>query len=87
MTENLGLFDPPTPDPQALAAIEIEALRARLNHWAHQYYVLDNPTVPDAEYDRVFRELQALEARYPQQVTPDSPTQRVIGAVMDGLAP
>ena len=87
MTENLGLFDPPTPEPQALAAIEIEALRARLNHWAHQYYVLDNPTVPDAEYDRVFRELQALEARYPQQVTPDSPTQRVIGAVMDGLAP
>ncbi|MDP2771545.1 MAG: NAD-dependent DNA ligase LigA, partial [Giesbergeria sp.] len=87
MTENLGLFDPPTPDPQALEAIEIEALRARLNHWAHQYYVLDNPTVPDAEYDRVFRELQALEARYPQQVTPDSPTQRVIGAVMDGLAP
>ena len=87
MTENLGLFDPPAPDPQALAAIEIETLRARLNHWAHQYYVLDNPTVPDAEYDRVFRELQALEARYPQQVTPDSPTQRVIGAVMDGLAP
>jgi DNA ligase (NAD+) len=42
--------------------------------------------VPDAEYDRAFRELQALEAEHPELVTPDSPTQRVIGAVMDGLA-
>ncbi len=63
------------------------ALRAQLNQWAHQYYVLDEPTVPDAEYDRVFRELQALEAAHPHLVTPDSPTQRVIGAVMEGLAP
>ncbi len=63
------------------------ALRAQLNQWAHQYYVLDEPTVPDAEYDRVFRELQALEAAYPHLITPDSPTQRVIGAVMEGLAP
>ena len=63
------------------------ALRAQLNQWAHQYYVLDEPTVPDAEYDRVFRELQALEAAHPHLITPDSPTQRVIGAVMEGLAP
>ncbi len=63
------------------------ALRAQLNQWAHQYYVLDEPTVPDAEYDRVFRELQALEAAHPHLLTPDSPTQRVIGAVMEGLAP
>ncbi|BEU96835.1 NAD-dependent DNA ligase LigA [Acidovorax sp. DW039] len=70
-------------DPQLQAA----ALRQQLNAWAHQYYVLDEPTVPDAEYDRVFRELQALEAAHPDLVTPDSPTQRVIGAVMEGLAP
>ncbi len=63
------------------------ALRTQLNQWAHQYYVLDEPTVPDAEYDRVFRELQALEAAHPHLITPDSPTQRVIGAVMEGLAP
>ncbi|QNP60137.1 NAD-dependent DNA ligase LigA [Paenacidovorax monticola] len=87
MTENLDLFGAPAQDPSAQAAIEIKALRARLNHWAHQYYVLDEPSVPDAEYDRVFRQLQALEAEHPALVTPDSPTQRVIGAVMEGLAP
>ncbi|GKS77201.1 NAD-dependent DNA ligase LigA [Acidovorax sp. SUPP950] len=65
----------------------VDALRAQLNRWAHQYYVLDEPTVPDAEYDRVFRELQALEEAHPDLVTPDSPTQRVIGAVMEGLSP
>lgn len=69
------------------AAEAVDALRAQLNRWAHQYYVLDEPTVPDAEYDRVFRELQALEEAHPDLVTPDSPTQRVIGAVMEGLPP
>ncbi|GAB2544827.1 MAG: NAD-dependent DNA ligase LigA [Giesbergeria sp.] len=87
MTENLDLFSAPEPTGKAQAAIELEALRARLNRWAHEYYVQDAPSVPDAEYDRVFRELQALEAAHPDLVTPDSPTQRVIGAVMDGLAP
>ena len=72
---------------KAQAAIEMKALRTRLNRWAHEYYVQDAPTVPDAEYDRVFRELQALEAEHPDLITPDSPTQRVIGAVMEGLAP
>jgi DNA ligase (NAD+) len=71
----------------AEAADAVDALRAQLNLWAHQYYVLDEPTVPDAEYDRVFRELQALEEAHPDLMSPDSPTQRVIGAVMDGLAP
>ncbi|EJE49770.1 DNA ligase, NAD-dependent [Acidovorax sp. CF316] len=70
-----------------LPATQIQALRDQLNRWAHQYYVLDEPTVPDAEYDRVFRELQALEEAHPDLITPDSPTQRVIGGVMDGLAP
>ncbi len=87
MTENLDLFSAPEPTGKAQAAIEIEALRARLNRWAHEYYVQDAPSVPDAEYDRVFRELQALEAEHPHLITPDSPTQRVIGAVMEGLAP
>ena len=87
MNENLNLFSAPEPTDKAQAAIEVEALRTRLNHWAHQYYVQDAPTVPDAEYDRAYRELQALEAAHPGLITPDSPSQRVIGAVMDGLAP
>ncbi|MDY0106568.1 MAG: NAD-dependent DNA ligase LigA [Giesbergeria sp.] len=87
MNENLELFPPPAPDTRAQAAIEIEALRKQINRWAHEYYVQDAPSVPDAEYDRAFQRLQALEAAHPELVTPDSPTQRVIGAVMDGLAP
>ncbi|WP_310567479.1 NAD-dependent DNA ligase LigA [Hydrogenophaga sp.] len=61
-------------------------LRAQLNHHAHRYYVLDAPEIPDAEYDRLFRELQALEAAHPELLTPDSPTQRVGGALLDELA-
>ena len=63
----------------AQAAIEAAALRAQLDAWGHAYYVLDTPQVPDAEYDRVFRALQALEAAHPQLLTADSPTQRVGG--------
>ncbi len=62
-------------------------LRALLHHHAHRYYVLDAPEVPDAEYDRLFQELQALEAAHPALLTPDSPTQRVLGQVLPGLAP
>jgi DNA ligase (NAD+) len=51
----------------------------------HNYYVLDQPTIPDAEYDRLFQELQALEEAHPELVTPDSPTQRVGGAVRSDL--
>ena len=73
----------------ALAAIknEVQALRTQLNTWAHAYYVNDAPTVPDAEYDRLYQRLQALEAQHPELITPESITQRVGGAVMDGLAP
>jgi DNA ligase (NAD+) len=53
---------------------------------AHAYHTLDNPEVPDAEYDRLFRELQALEAAHPELLSPDSPTQRVGGAVLDAFA-
>ncbi|MDB5729341.1 MAG: ligA [Noviherbaspirillum sp.] len=54
-------------------------LRAELNRHSHAYYVLDNPTIPDAEYDKLFRELQNLEQEHPELSTPDSPTQRVGG--------
>jgi DNA ligase (NAD+) len=73
----------PTPTPGARAA----ELRSLLQHHAHRYYVLDDPQIPDAEYDRLFQELQAIEAAQPELRTPDSPTQRVIGAVLSGLAP
>ncbi|MES2582552.1 MAG: NAD-dependent DNA ligase LigA [Pseudomonadota bacterium] len=61
----------------------VQALHETLHRYAHQYYVLDEPTVPDAEYDRLFQELQALEASHPEWVTPDSPTQRVGGKPLD----
>ncbi|MDT3707963.1 MAG: NAD-dependent DNA ligase LigA [Thiobacillus sp.] len=67
------------PDVQARAA----ALRREIERHNHAYYVLDRPTVPDAEYDRLFRELQVLEAEYPELVTPDSPTRRVGGRPLD----
>nr|WP_315479158.1 NAD-dependent DNA ligase LigA [uncultured Rhodoferax sp.] len=83
----LDLFssEPATPDPTPEYA-QLQALRAQLHHHAHQYYVLDAPTVPDAEYDRLFRELQALEAAHPEWLTPDSPTQRVGGKPLDAFA-
>ncbi len=61
-------------------------LREQLHHHGHQYYVLDAPTIPDAEYDRLFKELQAIEAAHPELLTPDSPTQRVGGKPLDGFA-
>ena len=54
-----------------------EWLRRELHHHNYRYYVLDSPEISDAEYDRMLRELQELEARHPELVTPDSPTQRV----------
>ena len=59
------------------AARRIEQLREQLNHHSYLYYVLDNPEIPDSEYDRLYRELQQLENEYPQLITTDSPTQRV----------
>ena len=87
MAENFDLFSAPAPDERAQAAIKMKALREQLNRWAHEYYVQDKPSVPDGEYDRVYQSLEALEAAHPDLVTADSPTQRVIGAVMDGLTP
>ena len=56
---------------------KIEELRRKINEANHNYYILDNPTISDAEYDRLMRELQQLEESYPQYKTADSPTQRV----------
>ncbi len=58
----------------------IRRLREQIVRADHDYYLLDQPTLPDAEYDRLMRELQALEAAHPELVSPDSPTQRVGGA-------
>jgi DNA ligase (NAD+) len=62
---------------------EVNALRERLNSWNYQYYVLDQPSVPDAEYDRVFRRLSELEGAHPELLRSDSPTQRVGGTPVD----
>ncbi|MCP4043391.1 MAG: NAD-dependent DNA ligase LigA, partial [Gammaproteobacteria bacterium] len=51
-------------------------LREGINYHNYRYYVLDDPEIPDAEYDRLLRELEELEASYPELVAPDSPTQR-----------
>lgn len=67
------------------AAQRILELRAELDIHNHRYYVLDQPSIPDAEYDRLFRELQALEVEHPQLVTPESPTQRVGGEALSAF--
>ncbi len=63
------------PSPEVVA--RITQLRDELRAHNYRYYVLDQPTISDAEYDALMRELRALEAEYPELVTPDSPTQRV----------
>ena len=65
-------------DDQA-RALNLLVLRDQLHAHAHRYYVLDDPLIPDAEYDRLFKELQALESAYPELQSADSPTQRVGG--------
>lgn len=75
-----SLFDD-QPSPERLAE-----LRRLLHEHGHRYYVLDSPTIPDAEYDRLFRELQAIEAAHPELVSADSPTQRVGAAPLAAFA-
>lgn len=72
---------PKTSDIQA----KVEALREQIRHHNYRYHVLDDPEVPDAEYDRLMRALQALEDEHPQLVTPDSPTQRVGATPMESF--
>ncbi|WP_157670543.1 NAD-dependent DNA ligase LigA [Chitinibacter sp. GC72] len=68
-------------------ALQAATLREQLNRYAHEYYVLDAPSVPDAEYDRLFRELQAIEQAHPELLSPDSPTLRVGGKPLPQFAP
>ena len=63
----------------------MKELVAKLNQYAKEYYTEDNPSVSDADYDKLYRELVALEAEHPEYVQADSPTHRVGGLVLDGF--
>ena len=69
--------------PDSALTREIDSLREQLESWNYQYYVLDEPTVPDAEYDRCMRRLVELETAYPELLRADSPTQRVGAAPLE----
>src|SRR5579884_3016729 len=69
------------PDP----ATEAGSLRETIRHHEHQYYVLDQPEISDAEYDELVQRLQQLEREHPELITPDSPTQRVGGKPREGF--
>jgi DNA ligase (NAD+) len=71
----------------ANAQVRVEELREKLNYHSYRYHVLDDPEVSDAEYDELMKELRALEERFPELVTPDSPTQRVGATPADLFAP
>ncbi len=64
---------------------KIEALREKIRHHEHLYYVLDSPEISDADFDKLMQELQRLEAEHPTLITPDSPTQRVGGKPREGF--
>ena len=65
---------------------QIDTLRHDLRRYEYEYHVLDNPTIPDAEYDRLFHQLKTLEAAHPELITADSPTQRVGAKPLSGFA-
>ncbi len=75
------LFDADQQDPQ----LRIQQLRELIARYDYEYYALDAPSVPDSEYDRLYRELQTLEQQHPQLITPDSPTQRVSGTAINAF--
>jgi len=76
MAEEKELFD---------ARLRAEELRAQIRYHDYRYYVLDSPEISDAEYDELMRELKQIEARFPQLITPDSPTQRVAGQPVEAF--
>ncbi|CAM2189417.1 DNA ligase [Paraburkholderia sacchari] len=76
---------PARPSEESTAAQRASWLRAELERANHAYYVLDQPELPDAEYDKLFRELQQIESEHPELVSPDSPTQRVGGEAAAGF--
>jgi len=71
----------------AQAELRVEELRELINHHLYRYHVLDDPEISDAEYDELVRELKALEDRFPELITPDSPTQRVGAAPAELFRP
>ncbi|HSH72838.1 MAG TPA: NAD-dependent DNA ligase LigA [Methylophilaceae bacterium] len=75
-----------TPSQEKQQEQQIAALREQIRQYDYQYYVLDTPTVPDSEYDKIYRELQALENAHPNLITADSPTQRVGGSPLKAFA-
>ncbi len=77
--DSIGGEQPDSAAGEASPVDRAAALRAEIARHDHAYYVLDAPTIPDAEYDRLFQELQAIEAAHPELSTADSPTQRVGG--------
>jgi DNA ligase (NAD+) len=74
------------PDSRNKPAVRATQLRARIDDANYRYHVLDDPDIPDAEYDKLMRELEALEAEHPELATPDSPTQRVGNAPSSAFA-
>jgi DNA ligase (NAD+) len=68
-----------------MAEARIKELQNLLNQYNYEYHVLDKPSIPDAEYDRLLKELMSLEEQFPALKTPDSPTERVGGAVLDSF--
>jgi hypothetical protein len=87
MTPEPGKPDSLAEREHALAQARIQDLRSQIAEHDTRYYVLDRPVVSDAEYDGLMRELRALEQRFPDLVTPDSPTQRVGGKGSELFAP
>lgn len=96
MSAQSTIFDDALPAPQPAEkpqapelgdAERIRQLREQIVFHAHQYYVLDAPQLPDADYDVLYQALEALEAAHPELITPDSPTQRVIGQVLPDFEP
>src|SRR5215469_6466737 len=74
-----------TPTRASSSQREVEALREKIRHHEHLYYVLDQPEITDAEFDVLMNQLKALEKEHPELVTPDSPTQRVGGIPREGF--
>jgi DNA ligase (NAD+) len=90
-TSSLPLFEVPDDSSKDQQITElskrVSELHQALHKHAHSYYVLDEPTIPDAEYDKLFAELQNIEAAHPELRASDSPTQRVGGKILEGLTP
>jgi DNA ligase (NAD+) len=78
--------NPPMQPNDSTASLQATALRAAIDDANYRYYVLDDPSIPDAEYDRLLRELEALEAAHPELATADSPTRRVGARPASGFA-